>query len=71
MLQRFLHSDVGYVERELEALPNLKTMIEEQTRYYEGADATLYDLFQSHAEHKHRCGKALCAWSDTQPSDRW
>ena len=52
MLQRFLHSDVNYAENELEALPTLKTMIQEQTRYYEGADATLYDLFQSHPEHK-------------------
>ena len=52
MLQRFLHSDVTYVERELEAFPTLKTMIEEQTKYYEGADATLYDLFQSYPEHK-------------------
>ena len=51
MLQRFLHSDVGYVER-ARGLTESKTMIEEQTRYYEGADATLYDLFQSHAEHK-------------------
>ena len=50
MLQRFLHSDVNYVENELEALPNLKTMIEQQVRYYEGADATLYDLFQSYPE---------------------
>ena len=50
MLQRFLHSDVTYAENELEALPTLKTMIEEQTKYYEGADATLYDLFQSYPE---------------------
>ncbi len=52
MLQRFLHSDVTYAENELEALPTLKTMIEEQTKYYEGADATLYDLFQSYPEQK-------------------